>query len=143
VKEIAIILISHGEFAKYAMDSAQMIVGKQENYEVVSVTNNKDLENVIEEVKEAYKKLKNGREVLILADIFGGTPSNASSTILLEGADVVVYTGFNLAVLLELLLCRELPIEVIREKLEAVYKEGFINLNDKLKLQDTKEQYSL
>ena len=59
MNEVGIILISHGHFAKYAIDSAQMIVGKQENYEVVSVTIEKDLDDVIEEVKEAYEKVKN------------------------------------------------------------------------------------
>ena len=143
MKEIGIILISHGHFAKYAMDSAQMIVGKQENYEIVSVTDDKDLEDVIEELKSAYGKVKNEREVLILADIFGGTPSNSSSRILLEGAEVEVYTGFNLPVLLELLLIRDLPMEEIKEKLEATSKETFINLNGKLKGQDSNEESSL
>ena len=137
MKEIGIILISHGHFAKYAMDSAQMIVGK------VSVTDDKDLEDVIEELKLAYGKVKNEREVLILADIFGGTPSNSSSRILLEGAEVEVYTGFNLPVLLELLLIRDLPMEEIKEKLEATSKETFINLNGKLKGQDSNEESSL
>lgn len=143
MNEIGIILISHGQFAKYAMDSAQMIVGKQENYEVVSVTDDKNLEDVIEEVKLAYGKVKNEREVLILADIFGGTPSNSSLRILLEGADVVIYTGFNLPILLELLLSRDLPIKVINEKLEEISKESFINLNEKIKKQDSQEEFSL
>lgn len=143
MNEVGIILISHGHFAEYAIDSAQMIVGKQENYEVVSVTIEKDLDDVIEEVKEAYERVKNEREVLILADIFGGTPSNSSSRLLLEGANVVIYTGFNLPVLLELLLNRNLPIEVIQEKLDATYKESFINLNKRLKEQDSDEESSL
>ena len=143
MNEIGIILISHGQFAKYAMDSAQMIVGKQENYEVVSVTDDKNLEDVIEEVKLAYGKVKNEREVLILADIFGGTPSNSSLRILLEGADVVIYTGFNLPILLELLLSRDLPIKVINKKLEEISKESFINLNEKIKKQDSQEEFSL
>lgn len=143
MNEVGIILISHGHFAKYAIESAQMIVGKQENYEVVSVTIEKDLDDVIEEVKEAYERVKNEREVLILADIFGGTPSNSSLRLLLEGANVVIYTGFNLPVLLELLLNRNLPIEVIQEKLEATYKETFVNLNKRLKEQDLDEESSL
>ena len=58
MKEIGIILISHGHFAEYAMKSAEMIVGKQEKYKIVSVTDDKDLENVLEELREAYKELK-------------------------------------------------------------------------------------
>ena len=58
MKEIGIILISHGHFAEYAMKSAEMIVGKQEKYKIVSVTDDKDSENVLEELREAYKELK-------------------------------------------------------------------------------------
>ena len=55
----------------------------------------------------------------------------------------MIYTGFNLPVLLELLLNRNLPIEVIQEKLDATYKESFINLNKRLKEQDSDEESSL
>ena len=141
MKEIGIILISHGHFAEYAMKSAEMIVGKQEKYKIVSVTDDKDLENVLEELREAYKELKDEREIIILADIFGGTPCNASSRMIL--CNVVVYTGFNLPVLLELLLNRELPTEAIKEKLEEVYKETFIDINKKLSVKEEEEEIAL
>ena len=143
MKEIGIILISHGHFAEYAMKSAEMIVGKQENYEIISVTDDKDLENVLSEIREAYSKLKDEREVIVLADIFGGTPCNAGSRMILDGCDVVVYTGFNLPVLLELLLNRELPTEDIKGKLEEVYKDAFTNINEKLSSQNTDEELIL
>ena len=143
MKEIGIILISHGHFAEYAMKSAEMIVGKQENYKIISVTDDKDLENVLAEIRDAYKKLKDEREVIVLADIFGGTPCNAGSRMILDGCDITVYTGFNLPVLLELLLNRELPTEEIKDKLEEVYKNAFININDKLSSQKTEEELSL
>ena len=132
MKEIGIILISHGHFAEYAMKSAEMIVGRQEKYKIVSVTDDKDIEDVLEELREAYEELKDEREVIILADIFGGTPCNARYRMILNGCDVVVYTGFNLPVLLELLLSRELPTEEIKEKLEGVFKETFIDISKKL-----------
>mgnify|MGYP001071787023 CR=1 FL=1 len=143
MKEIGIILISHGHFAEYAMKSAEMIVGKQENYKIISVTDDKDLENVLSEIRDTYKKLKDEREVIVLADIFGGTPCNAGSRMILDGCDITVYTGFNLPVLLELLLNRELPTEEIKDKLEEVYKNAFININDKLSSQKTEEELSL
>lgn len=143
MKEIGIILISHGHFAEYAMKSAEMIVGKQENYKIISVTDDKDLENVLSEIRDAYKKLKDEREVIVLADIFGGTPCNAGSRMILDGCDITVYTGFNLPVLLELLLNRELPTEEIKDKLEEVYKNAFININDKLSSQKTEEELCL
>jgi mannose PTS system EIIA component len=143
MNEIGIILISHGYYAEYAMKSAEMIVGKQENYEIISVTDDKDLEDVSEELNCAYKKLKAERDVIVLADIFGGTPSNATFRLLLNGEEVAAYTGFNLPVLLELLINRELPVNELKEKLEAVYGNGFRNLNEELQPQEEYAEASL
>ncbi len=131
MNEIGIILISHGYFAKYAMESAEMIVGKQENYKIISVTDDKDLEDVIKELEDSYKILSKDREVIVLADIFGGTPCNAASRLMLSGKDVVAYTGFNLPVLLELLLNRDDTLDNIKLKLKKVYNETFISISDK------------
>lgn len=130
MNEIGIILISHGYFAKYAMDSAEMIVGKQENYKVISVTDDKDLEDVLKELEDSYKILSKDREVIVLADIFGGTPCNATSRLIVRGEEIVAYTGFNLPVLLELLLNRDRPIDEIKLNLERIYNETFININE-------------
>ena len=54
-----------------------------------------------------------------------------------------MYTGFNLPVLLELLLNRELPTEAIKEKLEEVYKETFIDINKKLSVKEEEEEIAL
>lgn len=130
MNEIGIILISHGYFAKYAMDSAEMIIGKQENYKVISVTDDKDLENVLKELEDSYEILSKDREVIILADIFGGTPCNAASRLIVKGEEVTAYTGFNLPVLLELLLNRNRPIDEIKLNLERTYNETFINVSE-------------
>ena len=120
MNEIGVILISHGYFAKYAMDSAEMIIGKQENYKVISVTDDKDLEDVIKELEDSYNVLSKGREVVVLTDIFGGTPCNAASRLILSGKKLTAYTGFNLPVLLELLLNRDKPLSEVKLGLEKV-----------------------
>lgn len=132
MNEIGIILISHGYFAKYAMDSAEMIVGKQENYKVISVTDDKDLEDVLKELEDSYNVLSKDREVIILTDIFGGTPCNATSRLILSGKNVMAYTGFNLPVLLELLLNRDKPLSEVKLNLEKVHNETFISISDKV-----------
>ena len=128
MNEIGVILISHGYFAKYAMDSAEMIIGKQDNYKVISVTDDKDLEDVIKELEDSYNALSKGREVIVLTDIFGGTPCNAASRLILSGKKVTAYTGFNLPVLLELLLNRDKPLSEVKLDLEKVHNETFISI---------------
>lgn len=130
MNEIGIILISHGYFAKYAMESAEMIVGKQENYKVISVTDDKNLEDVLVELENSYKLLSKDRAVIVLADIFGGTPCNAISRLIVKGEKLVAYTGFNLPILLELLLNRNMSIDNIKVNLERTYNETFININE-------------
>lgn len=132
MNEIGVILISHGYFAKYAMDSAEMIIGKQENYKVISVTDDKDLEDVIKELEDSYNVLSKGREVIVLTDIFGGTPCNATSRLILSGKKVMAYTGFNLPVLLELLLNRDKPLSEVKLNLEKVHNETFISISDRV-----------
>lgn len=132
MNEIGVILISHGYFAKYAMDSAEMIIGKQENYKVISVTDDKDLEDVIKELEDSYNVLSKGREVIVLTDIFGGTPCNATSRLILSGKKLTAYTGFNLPVLLELLLNRDKPLNEVKLNLEKVHNETFISISDKV-----------
>ena len=132
MNEIGVILISHGYFAKYAMDSAEMIIGKQENYKVISVTDDKDLEDVLKELEDSYNVLSKDREVIILTDIFGGTPCNATSRLILSGKNVMAYTGFNLPVLLELLLNRDKPLSEVKLNLEKVHNETFISISDKV-----------
>ena len=132
MNEIGVILISHGYFAKYAMDSAEMIIGKQDNYKVISVTDDKDLEDVIKELEDSYNALSKGREVIVLTDIFGGTPCNAASRLILSGKKVTAYTGFNLPVLLELLLNRDKPLSEVKLDLEKVHNETFISISDRV-----------
>ncbi|MDY2632645.1 MAG: PTS mannose/fructose/sorbose family IIA subunit [Clostridium sp.] len=132
MNEIGVILISHGYFAKYAMDSAEMIIGKQENYKVISVTDDKDLEDVIKELEDSYNVLSKGREVVVLTDIFGGTPCNAASRLILSGKKLTAYTGFNLPVLLELLLNRDKPLSEVKLGLEKVHNETFISISDRV-----------
>ena len=132
MNEIGVILISHGYFAKYAMDSAEMIIGKQDNYKGISVTDDKDLEDVIKELEDSYNALSKGREVIVLTDIFGGTPCNAASRLILSGKKVTAYTGFNLPVLLELLLNRDKPLSEVKLDLEKVHNETFISISDRV-----------
>ena len=63
MREIPVILISHGHYSKYALESAEMIIGKQENCEVISVTEDKDLESVTRELEVAMRNLEMKKEL--------------------------------------------------------------------------------
>lgn len=134
MKEIAIILGSHGYFAKEALASVEMIMGSSlENIAVLSVVEGKDYNTMLEEGKALLKSLDTSRGVLFLSDIYGGTPSNVATYLAIENKDMIVYSGFNLPVLLELMYKRNLSIEEIKENIENTYQVGLTCITDKLK----------
>lgn len=141
MKEFAVILISHGYYAREALASAEMIVGKQTNVKVISVTNDKDLEHVLKEINETYEKLDTSEGLLILADILGGTPSNVAGNIVLTKENVHAITGFNLSILLELFLNRKKPLQEMLSILKDTYDKSFNHLNDILNKEEEDNEY--
>lgn len=139
--EFAVLLISHGYYAKEALESAEMIVGKQQNTQVVSVTPEKDLQTVLDEVNMNYEQLDTSSGLLILADILGGTPSNVAGNLVLSKKNVHAVTGFNLPMLLELFLNRENSMETVIEKIHEVYKTSFNDLNRVLTKEEEVNEY--
>ncbi|EHI99228.1 PTS system fructose subfamily IIA component [Clostridium sp. DL-VIII] len=133
--EVAIILVSHGYYAKSAMESAEMIAGKQSNYAVVAVIPGKNLNDITKEISEEYEKLNRENGVVILCDIFGGTPSNACAAVLIESQEkdnIIAFTGFNLQILIEILMNRKCDLKELNDIIKNEFPESWSCLNDKL-----------
>ena len=130
MREIPVILISHGHYSKYALESAEMIIGKQENCEVISVTEEKDLDNVITELEGVYAKFKNEKGVIILTDIRGGTPSNAAASLLVREPGILALSGFNMPLLLELFTNRDLEIDGLKQCMYEAFSESLVDLRE-------------
>lgn len=117
-----IILVSHGEFAKAALASAEMIAGKQQDVVALGLEEDMSLETMEEAIEEAYMKLeKRCSDVIILCDIYGGTPFNAISRNVLRGMRTIAYSGLSLPLLIDLLLCRNLQHEEISARIEQTH----------------------
>lgn len=80
--------------------TAEMIVGKINNITSVSIDLTTDVESSRDQIKRAIQTVSNGSGVVILTDMFGGTPSNISLSFLDE-SNVEVITGVNLAMLIQ------------------------------------------
>jgi PTS system mannose-specific IIA component len=98
---IGVLITTHGNLGKELIKAAQLIKGPLNDILHVSVDQTKDFEEIKKEIGNAIKKLDKGRGVLILTDLFGGTPSNISLSFMKEGK-VEVLTGVNLPMLLKL-----------------------------------------
>lgn len=118
MSNLGIILISHGEFAKAALDSAQMITGPQEDVIALALTVSKSLDDFEKEIADSYTQLiENHSDIIVLCDIYGGTPFNALSRCMLKGMKMIGFTGLNLPVLIDLLLSLEISGEEAKVKI--------------------------
>ncbi len=103
---IGVLITTHGNLGSELIKAAELIRGSLKGIVHVSVDQTKGVEDLKKEISTAIKKLDQGQGVLILTDLFGGTPSNISLSFLKEGK-VEVITGVNLPMLLKLPDIRE------------------------------------
>ncbi|MCS6873188.1 MAG: PTS sugar transporter subunit IIA [Pyrinomonadaceae bacterium] len=95
------VIVSHGQFASELLAAAEMIVGKLNHITAVSIGWQDDVENAKSEIEKAIKKVSAGKGVLILTDMFGGTPTNISA-MFLDNTEIEIVTGVNLPMVLKL-----------------------------------------
>ncbi len=103
---IGVIITTHGNLGGELINAVEMIRGNLTGVLHLSMDQTKSLEELKKEIAGAIKKLDQGQGVLILTDLFGGTPSNISLSFLKPGK-VEVVTGVNLPMLLKLSEVRE------------------------------------
>jgi PTS system mannose-specific IIA component len=97
-----IFIITHGEFGKYLIKSAELILGQQKGVKAISIEPGKTPEELLNEIKTEIDKLEDSSEILFFTDIIGGTPFNSIIPFLKEENHECV-TGVNLPMLLEVL----------------------------------------
>jgi PTS system mannose-specific IIA component len=98
---IGVVVVTHGQLASELLNAAEMIVGDLPQFAAVSIGWHDDVNDAREEIRRAVERVQGGEGVLILTDMFGGTPSNLGVT-LLEAGRVEVITGVNLPMLIKL-----------------------------------------
>lgn len=103
---IGVLITTHGNLGSELIKATELIRGSLKGIIHVSVDQTKGVEDLKREISTAIKKLDQGQGVMILTDLFGGTPSNISLSFLKEGK-VEVITGVNLPMLLKLPDMRE------------------------------------
>jgi mannose PTS system EIIA component len=97
---IGLVIATHGQLAEELLRTASGIVGPQERCEALTITAGASMEEARDRLGQAIRKVDDGQGVLILTDMFGGTPSNLALTFLDDRIEVV--TGVNLPMLLKL-----------------------------------------
>jgi mannose PTS system EIIA component len=98
---IGVVVVTHGQLATELLNAAETIVGDLPGFAAVSIGWHEDTEDARSEIEQAITRVERGAGVLILTDMFGGTPSNLAMTFL-ERGKVEVITGVNLPMLIKL-----------------------------------------
>jgi PTS system mannose-specific IIA component len=123
---VGIVLVTHPHLGEEFIRSAEMICGKMPRVLTVSIDTRKEVEELRRGIAEAIKKVDDGDGILILTDMFGGTPSNMSLAFLQEGR-VEVLSGLNLPMMIKLSNCRE--GRSLKELAKMVKEAGQKNIN--------------
>jgi PTS system mannose-specific IIA component len=107
---IGIVIVTHGNLAKEFIAIAEHVVGKQQYIIPVCIGAEDDMEQRRQEILTAIKHVDQGKGVVILTDMFGGTPSNLAISAMIQG-QIEVIAGVNLPMLIKLISVRlSLPL---------------------------------
>ena len=129
---IALIVITHGQFAQELLRTAQDIAGRQEAIAALSVTPEMGLDHVGDALMETLKRLSSPDGYLIMVDMLGGTPCN---TALLKTKDIhaEVITGVNLYMILSSFTHRhEMDLKTLAAKVADDGKRAIVLAKDLL-----------
>src|SRR5918998_1375904 len=99
--KLGVVVVTHGQLATELVNAAETIVGDLPQFAAVSIGWHEDTHDARHEIAEAIARVQREKGVLILTDMFGGTPSNLAMTFLGEDK-VEVLTGVNLPMLIKL-----------------------------------------
>lgn len=128
-KKIGGVIVSHGQLAGELLAAAETVVGKLNHISAVSIGWNDDVETAKEAISKAIKKVSSGNGVLLLTDMFGGTPTNISAMFISEG-QVEIVTGVNLPMVIKLasqhkeMTLQEMAKEVEEQGKQSIYRAG-------------------
>ncbi len=120
---IGLVLVTHGGLAKEFRAAMEHVVGAQEQVATISIGPDDDMEKRRQDIVDSIVKVDSGDGVILLTDMFGGTPSNLAISLLDENK-VEVIAGINLPMLIKLASVRtDAPLaEAVREAKEAAIK---------------------
>ena len=132
---IGLVLVTHGRLADELVAAMEHVVGPQPNVATVCIGPDDDMEQRRNHILESANRCDGGEGVVVLTDMFGGTPSNLAISIM-DKANVEVIAGVNLPMLIKLASVRhtEKLADAVASAQDAARK--YINVASKLLTQD-------
>lgn len=132
------VIVSHGQVANELVAAAEAVVGDLDHITAVSIGWHDDVEMAKAEIEQAIARVSSGNGVLLLTDMFGGTPTNIAA-MFLELGKVEIITGVNLPMVIKVasttkeISLADLAREVESQGKEAIYRAGELLEPQKMK----------
>ena len=128
---IGLVLVTHGRLADEFVAAMEHVVGPQENVCPICIGPDDDMEKRRKDIMQAVEDVDTGDGVILLTDMFGGTPSNLAISIM-DKANVEVIAGVNLPMLIKLASMRQ--TDGLEETVSEAQESGrkYINVASKL-----------
>ena len=120
-RRVAGVIVTHGQVANELLAAAETIIGNFKHITAVSIGWGDDVEAAKNEIRRAIERVSEGGGVLLMTDMFGGTPTNIASMFLQSG-EVEVVTGVNLPMVIK--LASQAPGAGLEEVARLVREQG-------------------
>ena len=132
---IGMVLVTHGRLAEEFIAALEHVVGAQVNISAICIGPDDDMEQRRAHILECVAKAEEGNGVILLTDMFGGTPSNLAISIM-DKANVEVLAGVNLPMLIKLVSVRQ--TQSVTEAAQSAQEAGrkYINIASRLLTQE-------
>lgn len=123
------VVVSHGQLANELLSAAETVVGDISHVTAVSIGWHDDVDLAKDQVERAIASVSQGVGVLVLTDMFGGTPTNIAAMFLKDG-EVEIVTGVNLPMVIKLasntkeIGLKDLAREVEEQGKQSIYRTG-------------------
>ncbi len=126
---IGVVIVAHGGLAREYLSAVEHVVGKQSDMQAISIEDDCDRGKKQAEICDAANAVDHGAGVVVVTDMFGGSPSNLSLLACTAGSERRIIYGANLPMLIKLAKSREMPVaDAVAAALDAGRK--YINSLD-------------
>ena len=121
---IGVVIVTHGSLADALLNTAELIMGKQEQVKAVAFESGQAVADLQSRIMKAVTQVDSGQGTLILVDILGGSPYNASAMLMMEQVKTEVISGVNLPMLFAVLPMRNLTLDRAAEVVLTGGRDG-------------------
>lgn len=128
------VIATHGELAKGALDTLELIMGPQKNFEAICAYKNGE-NDISSRVRELVDQKKEDEDLIVITDLFGGSVNNEFMNYT-DREGVYLISGVNLSLLLELVVNQEEPAEVMIRRSVGLAREAITYCNRKKEIKD-------